>query len=407
MKKITIPQKILFDIAQNKGTPFNIYDEKTITEKIDNLKKYFSWADYKQFYAIKANPNPHILKIMKKNQCGVDAASINEINLALDSGFNGEDIMFTSNLTTIEEYKFAIKNNCIVNIDWYEDIFELFENDLFPEKICFRLNPGGVKNNIIGDSTDSKFGSTKEQIEKAVAFLENKGIKNVGIHTMVVSNEKNPEMFSDYTKVVFDFAKNIQEKYKITVDFINIGGGIGVPYKPDEVIDLQGISIKIRENYESTFKGFKQKPKLFTESGRYVTAESGYLITKVIKKKNTFKKYIGVDATMSDLMRPGMYGSYHHITNVSSNSEEKELYDVVGSLCENNDKFAINRNLPNTSKNDLLAIHDTGAHGHSMGFNYNGKLRHAEYLFTIDKKIKKIRRDEIYEDYIKTILGGC
>lgn len=406
MKKITIPKASLFEIAQKNGTPFNIYDEKIITEKIDDLKKYFDWASYKQFYAIKANPNPHILKIMKNNGCGVDAASVNEIKLALDSGFKGEEIMFTSNLTTVEDYKFAIDSNCIINIDWYEDIFELFENDLLPEKICFRLNPGGVKNNIIGDSTDSKFGSKREQIEKAVSFLADKGIKNVGIHTMVVSNEKNPEIFSDYTKIVFDFAKSIQENYEMNVDFINIGGGIGVPYKQDEFIDLQEISIKIRENYESAFKNFKEKPKLFTESGRYVTAESGYLITKVIKKKKTFKNYLGVDATMSDLMRPGMYGSYHHITNLSSNSEKNEIYDVVGSLCENNDKFAVNRQLSETSKGDLLAIHDTGAHGHAMGFNYNGKLRHAEYLYTMDKKIKKIRRDETYEDYTKTILGG-
>jgi diaminopimelate decarboxylase len=306
----------------------------------------------------------------------------------------------------LEDYKFAIEKKCIINIDWYEDIFELFENELIPEKISFRLNPGGMKNSIIGDSTESKFGSTKDQIEKAVDFLTSKGIKNLGLHTMVVSNEKKPEMFSNYTSMIFDFAKFLQKKYGITVDFINIGGGIGVPYKPNEVIDLKEISIKIRENYESTFKDFKEKPKLFTESGRYVTAESGYLITKVIKKKKTFKKYLGVDATMSDLMRPGMYGSYHHITNLSSNSEEKEFYDVVGSLCENNDKFGINRQLTYTSKGDLLAIHDTGAHGHSMGFNYNGKLRHAEYLYSIDERVIKIRRDEIYEDYTKTILGG-
>lgn len=406
MKRISIPNNLIFDIAKNEGTPFNIYDENTIINNINNLKESFNWVDYKQFYAIKANPNPHILKIMKENGCGLDAASINEIKLALACGFNGEDIMFTSNLTTLDEYNFAIKNNCIINIDWYEDIFELYENKLLPPKICFRLNPGGMKNEIIGDSRESKFGSKKNQIEKAVNFLSDKGIKNIGLHTMVVSNEKDPEVFSNYTKEIFNYSNFLQKEYDIRIEFINIGGGIGVPYQPEEIINLTEISEKIKGNYNKYFKLLYEKPKLYTESGRYVTAESGYLITKVIKKKQTYKNYLGVDSTMADLMRPGMYGSYHHITNLSVDSNEKETYDVVGALCENNDKFAKNRKLPITSKGDLLAIHDTGAHGHSMGFNYNGKLRHAEYLYTRDKKIIKIRRDETFEDYTKTILGG-
>jgi len=406
MKDVSIPKDVLSEIANKNGTPFNIYDESTILSKIDKLKNAFVWADYKQFFAIKANPNPHILKIMKENKCGVDAASINEIKLAIDSGFEGKDIMFTSNLTTLEEYEFAIKNNCIINIDWYEDIFELFEKKMTPKKISFRLNPGGVKNKIIGDSTESKFGSTKEQIKKAVNFLYKKGFEKIGLHTMVVSNEKNPKMFSNYTESIFEFAKDIQDECGIIIDFVNIGGGIGIPYKPEEKIDLEEISLSIKENYEKFFEHTDKKPKIFTESGRYVTGDSGYLVTKVIKKKKTFKNFLGVDATMADLMRPGMYGSYHHITNLSFETNEEEKYDVVGSLCENNDKFAVSRVLPFTSEGNLLAIHDTGAHGHSMGFNYNGKLRHAEYLYTKDKKIKKIRRDETYEDYTKTIIGG-
>jgi len=404
MKQITIPEKKIFEIAKNEGTPFHIYDEFVIEEKINSLKNNFKWSDYKQFFAIKANPNPNILKIMKNNSCGVDAASVNEIKLALDSGFKGEDIMFTFNLTKLDEYEYDIEKNCVINIDWYEDIYMLYDNNLIPEKICFRLNPGGIKNDIIGDSKESKFGSTRKQIEKAIEYISKKGKKSVGLHTMVVSNERNPEIFYDYTKDIFEFAENLQKKFDVNIEFINIGGGIGVPYEPDQKIDISKITKKIEQNYKKNFKN--NKPKIFTESGRYITAQSGYLITKVIKKKQTFKNYIGIDATMSDLMRPGMYGSYHHITNLSFGSNDKEDYDVVGSLCENNDKFAINRKLPITSEGDLLVIHDTGAHGHSMGFNYNGKLRHAEYLYTKDKKIKKIRRDETYEDYTKTILGG-
>ncbi|MGM0639882.1 MAG: diaminopimelate decarboxylase [Thermotogota bacterium] len=404
MKRITIPEQKIFEISENEGTPFHIYDESVIVRKINSLKKSFKWVDYKQYFAIKANPNPNILKIMKENDCGVDAASVNEIQLALDSGFNGEDIMFTSNLTTLKEYKYAIEKNCVINIDWYEDIYLLSKNNIIPDKLCFRLNPGGIKNDIIGDSRESKFGSTKEQIEKAVEFVSKKGKKNIGLHTMVVSNEKDPKIFSAYTKEIFEFAKNLQNKFKIIIDFINIGGGIGIPYKPEQKVDISNIAKSIEANYKNIFND--KKPKIFTESGRYITAQSGYLITKVIKKKLTFKNYLGVDAAMSDLMRPGMYGSYHHITNLSFQSNEKEEYDVVGSLCENNDKFAINRKLPLTTEGDILAIHDTGAHAHSMGFNYNGKLRHAEYLYTKDKKIRKIRRDETYNDYTKTILGG-
>lgn len=409
MKNITIPIQKIKEIAGEHGTPYHIYDEKVIVNRLNQLISSFNWVQFKEYFAIKANPNPHILKIMKENDCGVDAATVSEIKLAEEVGFEGEDIMFTSNLTTLAAYQYAVDRGCIINIDWAADIYELYEAGIIPENICFRLNPGSIKNEIMGDSSESKFGSTASQIKKAVAFLVKKDIKNIGLHTMVVSNENDPAIFKEYTEMIFSFARELIDEFKIEIDFINIGGGIGIPYLSEQEVDVNAIAEAVKESYVKVLSNSDIEAKIFMESGRYVTGESGYLVTEVIKKKETFKKYLGVDASMSDLMRPGMYGSYHHLTNITAQErgeEEREVYDVVGSLCENNDKFAVDRELLKSKIGDLIIIHDTGAHGHSMGFNYNGMLRNAEFLYTLNGEFKKIRRDENFQDYTNTIIGG-
>lgn len=409
MKNITIPIEKIKETAEKYGTPFHIYDQKVITERLERLISSFDWIDFKEYFAIKANPNPHILKIMKEQNCGVDAATVSEIKLAEEAGFSGEDIMFTSNLTTLDAYQYAVDRGAIINIDWAADIYELFANDIIPDNICFRLNPGSIENEIMGDSKESKFGSTESQIKEAVSFLAEKGIKNIGLHTMVVSNENDPDIFRDYTEMIFEFALEIIDEFGVEIDFINIGGGIGIPYLPDQEVDVEAIASAVKNSYESILGSNGLNPHIFMESGRYITGESGYLITEVIKEKETFKKYLGVDASMSDLMRPGMYGSYHHITNLSAEERketEREVYDVIGALCENNDKFAVDRELPLSKNGDLLVIHDTGAHGHAMGFNYNGMLRNGEFLYTTSGEVKQIRRNENFEDYTNTIIGG-
>lgn len=409
MKKITIADKTIRKIAAEYGTPFHIYDEKVIIDRINNLISAFDWTEFKEYFAIKANPNPHILKIMKENNCGVDAATVTEMQLAEEVGFSGEDIMFTSNLTTIDTYKYAVERGCIINIDWAADIYELFEKGIIAENICFRLNPGSIENEIMGDSKESKFGSTAEQIKRAVSFLTEQGINSIGLHTMVVSNENSPKIFGEYTEMIFKFARKIISEFKIEIDFINIGGGIGIAYQTDQSVDVRAIAAEVKKSYDSILKSKGLKPKIFMESGRYITGESGYLVTKVIKEKETYKKYLGVDASMSDLMRPAMYRSYHHLTNIDAEArQEKDFvkYDVIGSLCENNDKFAIDRKLPKGNLGDLLVIHDTGAHGHAMGFNYNGILRNGEFLYTAAGEVKQIRRNETFRDYTTTIVGG-
>ncbi|KXS49669.1 diaminopimelate decarboxylase [Halanaerobium congolense] len=409
MKKITINETKIRETAKKYGTPFHIYDEKVILDRLNTLISSFDWSEFKEFFAIKANPNPHILKIMKDNNCGVDAATVTEIKLAEEVGFSGEDIMFTSNLTTLEAYKYAVNKGAIINIDYAPDIYELFENGIIPENICFRLNPGSIENEIMGDSKESKFGSTAEQIKNAVTFLKENNISSMGLHTMVVSNENDPKIFGEYTEMLFEFAREIISDYGVEIDFINIGGGIGIPYEKEQVVDVKSISEEVKASYNKVLKANGLESKIFMESGRYITGESGYLVTEIIKEKETYKKYLGVDASMSDLMRPAMYRSYHHLTNIDAEArgeDEFEEYDVIGSLCENNDKFAIDRKLPKSRLGDLIVIHDTGAHGHAMGFNYNGMLRNGEFLYTTAGEVKQIRRDENFEDYTTTIIGG-
>lgn len=406
MKKI---YNAIKQINKVEKTPYYIYSQEQIEENIKNLQEAFNWADFKEYFAVKATPNPHILKIMKNKQCGVDCSGINEIKLAKMVDYKGQDIFFTSNNTTEEEYKYAIKNECIINIDDYKHITMIKKIKQKPETISMRITPLlKVGNGIIGNPEQSKFGNTPEQIKEGLKQIKQIGIKKIGLHTMMVSNELKIETLLKVYKYIFDFVSQIKEDLKIELDFINLGGGIGYNYENREKqIDIQKLGKKTQEIYSKSFKKFENTPKIYMESGRYITNNAGYLITKVINIKKTYKTYIGVDAGMQNLMRPGMYGAYHEIEIINKDLEQRkeniQKYDIVGSLCENNDKFAIDRLLPKVQKEDLLIIKDVGAHGFSMGFNYNAKLKSAEYLIEKDN-IKKIRRKETFEDYIQTIM---
>ena len=391
-------------------TPFHIYDEKGIIENVKSLYKNFSWVQgFKNYFAIKACPNPYILKILKDQGCGADCSSLPELILAEKVGLRGEEIMFTSNNTQKEEYKKALELGAIINLDDITHIKFLEENAYLPSFICFRYNPGPLRKtndgNVIGSPESAKYGLTKEQLFEAYDIVKNKGVKRFGLHTMVASNELNPNAFIETANMLLDLTLEIHKKLGIKIEFINLGGGIGIPYKPEQnPVDLKIVSERVKQLYKEKIQDKTTTPlKIFMENGRMITGPFGYLITTVIHEKHIYKEYIGVDANMANLMRPGMYGAYHHITVLGKENVPNEFkYDIVGSLCENNDKFAIDRMLPKIEIGDILAIHNTGAHGYAMGFNYNGKLRSAELLKKLDGNIKLIRRAETIKDYFET-----
>ncbi len=391
-------------------TPFHIYDEKGIIENVKSLYKNFSWVQgFKNYFAIKACPNPYILKILKDQGCGADCSSLPELILAEKVGLRGEEIMFTSNNTQKEEYKKALELGAIINLDDITHIKFLEENAYLPSFICFRYNPGPLRKtndgNVIGSPESAKYGLTKEQLFEAYDIVKNKGVKRFGLHTMVASNELNPNAFIETANMLLDLTLEIHKKLGIKIEFINLGGGIGIPYKPEQnPVDLKIVSERVKQLYKEKIQDKTTIPlKIFMENGRMITGPFGYLITTVIHEKHIYKEYIGVDANMANLMRPGMYGAYHHITVLGKENVPNEFkYDIVGSLCENNDKFAIDRMLPKIEIGDILAIHNTGAHGYAMGFNYNGKLRSAELLKKLDGNIKLIRRAETIKDYFET-----
>jgi diaminopimelate decarboxylase len=400
-------EKIL-EIIKQYPTPFHIYDEKAIRENARKLKQAFSWADFKEYFAVKATPNPHILKILKEEGFGADCSSYAELVLSEKVGIIGEEIMFTSNDTTEEEFKKAKALGAIINLDDFNHISFLEEHAGIPESICLRFNPGKSRrgNVIIGKPEDAKYGFTREQLFEGYKKLKEKGAKRFGLHTMVISNELDPDFFIETAKMLFDLVLEIKQKLNIDLEFVNLGGGIGIPYKPEEVpVDFNIISQGVKQQYEKIILGNNLKPlKIFLECGRVITGPYGYLIAKALHLKHTYKDYVGLDACMADLMRPALYGTYHHITVLGKEELPKDwIYDVTGSLCENNDKFAIDRSLPEIQPGDILVIHDTGAHGHAMGFNYNGKLRSAEILLKPDNSIKLIRRAETLQDHFTTL----
>ena len=391
-------------------TPFHVYDEKAIREHIRAFKQAFSWAPgFKNFFAVKVLPNPHILSIMKEEGFGTDCSSLPELLLSEQVDITGENIMFTSNDTPAYEYKKAKALGAIINLDDISHIEYLEQYVGLPELLSFRYNPGpsrGGGNVIIGKPEESKFGLTKEQLFEAYKITATKGVKRFGLHTMIVSNELDLSYILDTAKMLFDLATEIKEKLGIRVEFVNFGGGIGIPYKPEQArIDIVALSQGIQKAYEEKIVPNGLDPlKIFFETGRFITGPYGYLVSTVLHKKDIYKQYVGLDACMANLMRPGIYGAYHHITVLGKeNAPQSNTYDVTGGLCENNDKFAIDRVLPPIDIGDVIVIHDTGAHGHAMGFNYNGKLRSAEFLMQTDGSFKMIRRAETIDDYFATL----
>ncbi len=396
-------------IVERYPTPFHIYDEKGIRDTSKRLYKAFSWADgFKNYFAVKALPNPYILKILKEEGMGTDCSSLAELMLSEMVGIKGEDVMFTSNDTPEKDFKLAKKLGAIINLDDITHIEFLEKVAGLPKLLCFRYNPGPLRegNSIIGNPKEAKYGLTKKQLFEAYKLAKKKGVKRFGLHTMVVSNELNPEALIENARMLFDLVVEINKKLGIKIEFVNLGGGYGIPYRLDQkAIDLDYVSAGIKKAYEEKIVKNKLDPlRIVMECGRFVTGPNGYLVTTAIHEKHIYKEYIGVDACMANLMRPGMYGAYHHITVMGKESSPKDrVYDVVGSLCENNDKFAIDRKLPKIQAGDLLVIHDTGAHGWAMGFQYNAKLRSAELLLQPKGLIKLIRRAETVKDYFATL----
>ena len=409
-KKPFVTLEQLREIERTYPTPFYLYDEKGIRENAARLKQAFSWnRGYKEYFAVKATPNPFLLNILKDMGCGTDCSSMTELMMSRACGFSGPDIMFSSNDTPPEEFAYAKKLGAIINLDDITHI-QCLEETLghIPETISCRFNPGGlfkISNDIMDNPGDSKYGMTTEQIGQAFKILKEKGAKHFGIHAFLASNTVTNEYYPMLAKILFELAVKLKEETGVHIAFINLSGGIGIPYRPDqEPNDILAIGDGVRRVYEEILvPAGMDDVALCTELGRFMMGPYGALVTKAIHEKHTYKEYVGVDACAVNLMRPAMYGAYHHITVMGREDEPcTRMYDVVGSLCENNDKFAIDRMLPEIKKGDLLFIHDAGAHGFAMGYNYNGKLKSAELLLKEDGTVEMIRRAETPEDYFAT-----
>lgn len=408
-KQIPFSKAQIESIIEKYPTPFHIYEEKGIREYARKFNKAFSWnPGFKEYYAIKSAPNPYLMKIMREEGFGIDCSSYAELVIAERLGMRGDEIMFTSNDTPVYEYKKAIELGAIINLDDISHIEYLEKHVGLPEMVCFRYNPGALKegNTIIGHPEEAKYGFTREQLFEGYKMLIDKGVKRFGLHTMVASNELDADYFAETAHILFDLIVELNEKLGIRIEFANLGGGIGIPYRPtDQAVDLDYMSAGIRKLYKEKIEANGLSPlRIYFESGRAMTGPYGFLVSEVLHIKKTYKQYAGLDSCMANLMRPALYGSYHHITVLGKEYEpQDELYDVTGSLCENNDKFAINRHLPVMEPGDLVVIHDTGAHGHAMGFNYNGKLRSAELLLRENGEVVQIRRAETIDDYFATL----
>lgn len=411
MKYFPLNNEQLTALAEIYPTPFYLYDEKGIRENMREFTKAFSiFPIFREHFAVKACPNPYILKILAEEGCGADCSSLPELMLSEIAGIKKDKVIFTSNETPAKEYKYAYANENIINLDDITHIAFLKETlGKLPETLCFRYNPGPLKhgcNSIIGKPEEAKYGLTREQIIDAYRICKDEGVKHFGLHTMVASNELSPDFFIDTAKLVFELAVEIKEKTGVQIEFVDLGGGLGIPYKPDQKkVDYDVVAKGIRKEYDRTIVPSGLDPlAIYWECGRPITGPYGYLICRAIHEKHIYKEYIGTDSCMADLMRPGMYGAYHEITVSGKEDAEKDhVYDIVGSLCENCDKFAVDRKMPEIKKGDLLIIHDAGAHGRAMGFNYNGKLRCGELLLREDKKVIQIRRKETIDDLFATL----
>jgi diaminopimelate decarboxylase len=405
-------------IAERYPTPFHIYDERGIVENARRIKAAFSvFPDYKEHFAVKALPNPYILKILAAEGFGADCSSYTELLLAEMAGIKGENVMFTSNETPAAEYKAAQKLGAVINLDDITHIEFLEKYAGLPELVSLRYNPGPLKegNVIIGRPEEAKFGLTREQIIRGFSLLREKGVKRFALHTMVASNELSIPYHIETARMLFELAAELQDKTGVRLEFVNLGGGVGIPYRPDQAaVDYQVLASGIQKVYDEIIRPAGLDPLgIRTEWGRVITGPYGWLVTRAIHKKEIYRNYIGLDSCMADLMRPALYGAYHHITIPGKETAPASgTYDVVGSLCENNDKFAVQRRLPKIDTaaegpGDFVVIHDTGAHGRAMGFNYNGKLRCGELLVRQDGSIVQIRRPETAKDYFATLdLSG-
>lgn len=425
MRKLPFDKAKLEEISAKWPTPFHIYDAKAIRENAKRLKKAFSWnKGFREYFAVKAAPNPHLMKLLKEFDFGSDCSSMAELELAAKVGNVGEAIMFTSNDTPAAEFRRAWELGAIINLDditHWDSVLEAVggtdgsSDGLAPKPIdfcdrlfCCRYNPGPLKvgNSIIGKPEEAKYGMTREQLFECYSRMKAAGVTRFGLHAMVASNELDPDYIIDTARMLFDLVVALSSELGIQFEFVNIGGGIGIPYRPDQqAMDIANVGDGIEKAYKETIAAAGLKPiKLFMECGRCITGPYGYLVARVLHIKNTYRLYAGLDACMSNLMRPAMYGAYHEIVVPGKeDSSETSVYDVTGSLCENNDKFAIQRMLPVLAPSDLVVICDAGAHGHAMGFQYNGKLRSAELLLESDGSVREIRRAETLDDYFATL----
>lgn len=419
MKK-TVPFTLeqIQEMVKTYPTPFHIYDEQAIRENARRLTNAFRWApEFQEYFAVKATPNPYLLKVLREEGFGGDCSSLAELILCEKAGITGDKIMFTSNETPIEEYQKAKALGAVFNLDDITHIEYIDKQIGLPDTISFRYNPGPLRegNDIIGKPEEAKYGLTRTQLFDAYRIAKEKGVQQFGLHTMIVSNELSKEYLVETARMMFALVDEISREVGISFSFVNLGGGIGVPYRPEEEpVDLEALGAEIHALYDEMIVSKGLAPlKICMECGRMVTGPYGYLVTKAIHRKDTYKHYIGVDASMANLMRPGMYGAYHHCTVLGKETAPAtHVYDIVGSLCENCDKFAIDRTLPEIAVEaesadgtggDYLVIHDAGAHGHAMGFNYNGKLRSAELLLKPDGTVQCIRRAETLEDLFATL----
>ncbi len=409
-KKPFVTKEQLDEIVQKYPTPFHIYDEKGIRENAKALKEAFAWnPGYREFFAVKATPNPFLIDILRDYGCGTDCSSMTELMLSKAMGIEGEAIMFSSNETPASEYEYANKIGAIINLDDFTHI-DFLEKTLgsLPETLSLRYNPGGVfkiSNSIMDNPGDAKYGLTTEQLFEGYRILKEKGVKRFGMHAFLASNTVTNEYYPTLAKTLFETAVRIKEQVGVSLSFINLSGGIGIPYRPDqEPNDIRLIGQKVKEVYDEVLvPAGLSDVAIYTELGRFMMGPYGHLVTTAIHEKHTHKEYIGCDACAVNLMRPAIYGAYHHITVAGKEEAPCDCkYDVVGSLCENNDKFAIDRMLPKIDIGDYIVIHDTGAHGFSMGYNYNGKLKSAELLLKEDGSVQLIRRAETARDYFAT-----
>lgn len=412
-KEAFVTKEQIEEIVKTYPTPFHIYDEKGIRENAKALKEAFSWnKGFKEFFAIKATPNPFLINILRDYGCGCDCSSLTELMLSDAMGVAGKDIMFSSNDTPAEEFAYAAKLGATINLDDITHIAFLEKTiGKLPETLSCRYNPGGVfkiSTDIMDNPGDAKYGFTTEQLFEGFRILKEKGVKHFGIHSFLASNTVTNEYYPTLAKTLFETAVKLKEEVGVSVEFINLSGGIGIPYRPDqEPNDIRVIGESVRKVYEEVLvPAGLGDVAIYTELGRFMMGPYGHLVVKAIHEKHTHKEYIGVDACAVNLMRPAMYGAYHHITVLGKENEPCDhKYDVTGSLCENNDKFAVDRMLPKIAIGDYLVIHDTGAHGFAMGYNYNGKLKSAELLLKEDGSVQLIRRAETPKDYFATFDG--